>query len=176
MSRGNSPSLGPNERGAVIIELAIVAPMLALMTIGVIDLSNAFSRKLALEQGAHRAIEKIMQTTDYDSVENTLTSEAICQVNGTNPDGTCKTTPINASNVTVSWRLECTDSGGAMTAQTTTSAAAFDLFVCGTGTAKEARYIQIALTDNYQSMFPVQFGGDGAGGYPISATAGMRTQ
>jgi Flp pilus assembly protein TadG len=176
MSRGTFPSLAPNERGSVIIELAIVAPVLALMAIGVVDLSNAYSRKLALEQGAHRAIEKIMQTTDYDTVENTLTNEAVCQVNGTNPDGTCKPAPITGSNVTVSWRLECTDSGGAITTQTTTSAATFDLFVCSAGTAKEARYIQIALTDNYQAMFPVHFSGFSFGGYPITATAGMRTQ
>jgi Flp pilus assembly protein TadG len=176
VSRGIFPSLAPNERGSVIIELAIVAPVLALMAIGVIDLSNAYSRKLALEQGAHRAIEKIMQTTDYDSVENTLANEAVCQVNGTNPDGTCKTTPITASNVTVSWRLECMDSGGAMTTQTTSSAAAFDAFVCSSGTTKEARYIQIALTDNYQAIFPVHFSGFASGGYPITATAGMRTQ
>lgn len=176
MTRIAWPSLAANERGAVIIELAIVAPVLALMAIGVIDLSNAYSRKLALEQGAHRAIEKIMQTTDYDSVENTLANEAVCQVNGTNTDGTCKSTPINTSNVTVSWRLECMDSGGSITSQTTSSASAFDALVCSSGTTKEARYIQIALTDNYQAMFPVHFSGFSAGGYPITATAGMRTQ
>ena len=41
-----------NEKGAAIIELALVAPIFALMTVGVVDMSNAFSRKLALEQGA----------------------------------------------------------------------------------------------------------------------------
>ncbi len=176
MIRLRVPSFARDERGAVIIELAIVAPVLALMAIGVIDLSNAYSRKLALEQGAQRAIEKIMQTTDYDTVEATLTNEALCQVNGTNTDGTCKASPITASNVTVSYRLECTDSGSTMTTQTSTNATTFDAYTCSPGTTKEARYIQIALTDNYQAMFPVRFGGDGAGGYPISATAGMRTQ
>ena len=42
-----------------------------------------------------------------DTVEGTLTTEAVCQVNGTNADGTCKTSPITAANVTVSYRLEC---------------------------------------------------------------------
>ena len=36
------------------------------MTIGVVDMSNAFGRKLALEQAAQRAIEKVMQTTAVD--------------------------------------------------------------------------------------------------------------
>ena len=47
-----------------MIELALVAPVLALMVIGIVDMSNAFSRKLALEQGAQRASRKIMQTTE----------------------------------------------------------------------------------------------------------------
>src|SRR3954466_177740 len=89
-----------SERGAAVIELALVAPILALLTIGMVDLSNAYSRKLALEQGAQRAVEKIMQTTEDTTVEDTLTTEAVCQVNGMNVDGTCKTSPITSSNVT----------------------------------------------------------------------------
>ena len=73
--------------GAAVVELAMIAPVLGLMVVGVCDMSNAFSRKLALEQGAHRAIEKIMQTTEDDTVEGTLKTEAVCQVNGTNTDG-----------------------------------------------------------------------------------------
>ncbi len=56
--------------------------MLATLVFGVVDMSNAFSRKLALEQGAQRALEKIMQTTNDDTVEGTLETEAVCQVNG----------------------------------------------------------------------------------------------
>lgn len=176
MIRLRLPAIARHERGAVIIELAIVAPVLALMAIGIVDLSNAYSRKLALEQGAQRAIEKIMQTTDYNTVEATLTNEALCQVNGTNTDGTCKSAPITASNVSVSYRLECTDSGGTMTTQTSTDATTFDNYICSPIDPKHKRYIQIALTDNYQAMFPVHFSGFSSGGYPISATAGMRTK
>lgn len=167
--------LARNQRGAVIIELAIVAPVLAVLAIGVIDLSNAYSRKLALEQGGQRAMERIMQTTATTTVAATLTNEAICQVNGTNTDGSCKSSPITTSNVVVSYRLECTDSAGVMTTQTTTDVSAAD-DDCTTGTSKEARYIQIALTDNYDAMFPVHFSGYTSSGYPISATVGMRTK
>lgn len=164
------------ERGAVIIELALIAPVIALFVIGLVDLSNAYSRKLALEQGAQRAIEKIMQTTDVDTVEGTLTAEALCQVNGKDGNGVCKTAPINASNVTVSFRLECTNSGGAVSAQSSTDALAFDTFSCPGGTVKHARYIQIALTDSYLAMFPITFGNSVSGRYPLAATAGMRTE
>src|SRR3982751_6612551 len=114
--------LARDDRGAAVIELALVAPVLALMVIGIVDLSNAFSSKLALEQGAQRAIEKIMQTTEDETVEGTLKTEAVCQVNGTNADGTCKTSPITTANVTVTYRLECTAAGGAIATQTSTDA------------------------------------------------------
>ena len=178
MMRAYLSNLRTDARGAAIIELALVAPILALTVIGIVDMSNAYSRKLALEQGAQRAIEKVMQTTEEDTVQGTLTTEAVCQVNGLNTDGTCKTSPISASNVTVSWRLECTDAvSGAVTTQTSTDADAFDLMTCGTG-AKEARYLQVAVTDKYSPMFPIHFASftSGDGTYHLSATAGMRTQ
>jgi Flp pilus assembly protein TadG len=167
-----------DETGAAVIELALVAPVLALMTIGVVDISNAYSRKLALEQGAQRAIEKVMQTTGYTTVEDTLKVEAVCQVNGTNADGTCKTSPIAASNVTVTYRLECIDSGGTISTQTNTDSDTFDAFVCATGTVKEAKYLEVTVTDKYTPMFRTHFLGfnSGDGTYHIAATAGMRTK
>lgn len=170
------PRLAADERGAAVIELALVAPVLALMAIGLVDMSNALSRKLALEQGAQRAIEKIMQTTEQDTVEGTLATEAVCQVNGTNSDGSCKTSPITTNNVTVTFRLECTDSGGVISSQTATDAATFDAFTCNSG-SREARYIQVGVTDKYTPMFPIHFlAYNSDGTYHLSATAGMRTE
>jgi Flp pilus assembly protein TadG len=177
MKKLHPPSLRADARGAAIIELALVAPILGLMVVGIVDLSNAFSKKLTLEQGAQRAIERIMQTTADDTVEGTLKTEAVCQVNGTNDDGTCKTSPITTANVTVTYRLECTAAGGAITTQTSTDAPTFDAFVCGGGTLSEARYIEIAVKDTYTPMFPIHFSFiDPDGTYHLSATAGMRTQ
>jgi len=172
-----------DERGAAVIELALVAPFLALTIIGIVDVSNAYSRKLALEQGAQRAIEKIMQTTEIDTVETTLKTEAVCQVNGMNSDGTCKTSPISASNVAVNYRLECKDSttGAINSTTTSTDADAFDDLVC-TGTEKEQRYLEVNVTDSYSPMFPIHFSGYKAAsgilaaGYQMQATAGMRTK
>src|SRR3954451_24662175 len=139
MMRVRLPRLAADSRGAAIVELALVAPILGLMVVGIVDLSNAFSKKLTLEQGAQRAIERIMQTTASDTVEGTLKTEAVCQVNGTNADGTCKTSPITTANVTVTYRLECTAAGGAITTQTSTDADTFDAFTCVAGTKSEGR-------------------------------------
>ena len=143
-----------DDRGAAIIELALVAPVLAVMVVGVVDMSNAFGRKLALEQGAQRAIEKVMQTTGDDTVEATIKTEVVCQINGTNDDGSCKSTPITAAdNVTVTYRLECTDSAGAMTSSETENADTFDSTECPAGTTTEARYLQVTVTDYIRRCF-----------------------
>ncbi len=95
------------DRGAAIIELAFVAPVIALMTVGVVDLSNGFGTKLKVEQAAQRSVEKVMQTTGITNVETTIADEAICQFNGTFDNGDCKTAPLTTANVTVAHSLYC---------------------------------------------------------------------
>lgn len=74
------------------------------------------------------------------------------------------------------FRLECTDSGGVSSSQTATDAATFDAFTCNSG-SREARYIQVGVTDKYTPMFPIHFlAYNSDGTYHLSATAGMRTE
>ncbi|HEY1142920.1 MAG TPA: TadE/TadG family type IV pilus assembly protein [Sphingomicrobium sp.] len=170
--------LAANDRGAAVIEMAMIAPVFALTVIGIVDMSNAYSRKLGAEQGAQRAIEKIMQTTEMDTVANTLKTEAVCQVNGVNSDNTCKTSPITTSDVTVTYRLECkTTSGTIATVYTTTDVAIHDATDCAVN-QKEQRYLEVKVEDKYTPMFPIRFAGftSADGTYHVSATAGMRTQ
>lgn len=151
------------ERGAAIIELAFVAPVIALMTVGVVDLSNGFGYKLRAEQAAQRSIEKIMQTTGVTTVEDTVAAEAVCQFNGTDANGACKTAPLTTANVVVTHRLEC---DGVLTT-------AADC----TGTQKESRWVQVTVATDYTPMFPLHFTGIDAGNkYHIVAIAGMRTE
>jgi len=175
MKQIRSIRLLADARGAAIIEMALIAPVLALGVIGIVDISNAYSKKLGLEQGAQRAIEKIMNTTETATVEATLANEVQCQVNGTNADGTCKTS--TNQTITVTWRLDCTDSGGAVTTQTTTASATYDAFTCPSGTVSQARYVQVNVTDKYSPLFPVHFLGYNSSDstYHLSATAGVRT-
>jgi len=172
-------TLAADQRGAAVIELALIAPVLALTVIGIVDMSNAYSRKLALEQGAQRAIEKIMQTTETSTVETTLKTEAVCQVNGMDSYGACKTSPISASDVTVTYRLECKDAttGALDSTSTTTDSTAFDALDCGSS-EKDQRYLEVRVTDKYTPMFPIRFASFNTsdGTYHLSATAGMRTQ
>jgi Flp pilus assembly protein TadG len=177
MIRNLLTRLGSDRRGTAVIELSLVAPVLALLVVGIVDMSNAFSRKLALEQGAQRAVEKIMQTTGTDTVENTLKGEVQCQVNGTDAAGACLTTPVALSDVTVTFRLDCTDADGTVTTQTNTDPTAFDALVCANDTDSKSRYIQVEVDNSYSPMFPIHFFGINADNtYHLSAVAGMRTE
>src|SRR3954466_10045566 len=144
-----------NERGAAVIEMAMVAPVLALGVIGIVDVSNAYSRKLALEQGVQRAVEKIANTTENSTVEATLANEVKCQVNGSTTSGGTTTCNTSATQViTVSWRLDCT-TGGTTTTTSTVSSATYDTLVNGcTSPSTKAGYVQVTVTDKYSPLFP----------------------
>ena len=142
-----------DDRGAAVIELALIAPVLALLTIGIIDVSQAFGRQLTLEQAAQRAVEKVMQTTGDTTVEATIKEEAAAQGD------------VAPEDVTVSYRLECDG----------TVEADFDT-ECGAGEV-ESRYLMVTVSGSYTPMFPAHFFGDGGDGiYHMTATAGVRTK
>ena len=175
-----------SERGAAVIEMSLIAPVLALGVIGIVDVSNAYSRKLALEQGAQRAVEKIMNTTENSTVESTLANEVKCQVNGsttatttsgsqTTTTTTCNTSPTQT--ITVTWRLDCTTSG-ITTSTSTTSSATYDALVAAcTSPATKAGYVQVTVTDKYSPLFPIHFAAFNTSDstYHLAATAGVRT-
>ena len=164
-----------DSRGSVTVELALLAPILATMIIGVADISIAYGQKLELEQGAQRAIEKVMQTTGNTTVADTLQQEVVCQVNGTNDDGTCAAGRITTADVTVGYRLECVDEGGTRTSSESDDVAEFDALTCPEGDS-EARYLNVTVVDTYTPMFPIYWGTGGDGDYDLSAIAGVRTQ
>lgn len=141
-----------DDRGTAAIELAIIAPMLATMIVGVVDLSNGFSRKLALEQATQRAIEKVMQTTETMPPEDVIKAEAAAAAG------------IPVTNVTVTYRLECNEVAKPSYDDECTAA------------QRQARYLLVTATDKYTPMLPVKFGGiDADGTYHLSATSGLRT-
>jgi Flp pilus assembly protein TadG len=167
-----------NQRGAAVIEMALVAPVLALGVIGIVDISNAYSRKLGLEQGVQRAVEKIADTTENASVESTLANEVKCQVNGSTTSGgttTCNTSATQS--ITVNWRLDC-KTGTNTVSQTTTSSATYDTWVAAcTSPSTKAGYVSVTVTDKYSPLFPIHFAGFNTSDstYHLSATAGVRT-
>lgn len=147
------PRLSRDDRGAAIIELALAAPVLALMVIGVIDISNGFNRKLQLEQAAQRSLEMVLQTTGVDTAEAAITTEVVDEAG------------VDAADVTVTRRLECD------------GVEVEDITLSCDDDETEARYFVVTVHDKYEPMFPLHFAGiDDDGTYPISVQAGMRVQ
>ena len=146
-----------DRRGTAIVELALVAPLLATFVIGIVDISNAMGRKLLLEQAAQRGIEKIMQTTTDTTVDETIVAEAAIAAG------------VEEDQVILDYWLECTAAGSAPVRKDD-----YDLDECSS-TEREARYITLTVNDKYTPMFPVHFAGiDADGTYHIQAQSGIR--
>ena len=87
--------IAKDERGGSVVELAIIAPVLASLLIGLVDLSRAYSAKSRLEQAAERAVQKIQAyqgtSTDFSVLKAEVASAA----------------EVPESNVSVDNWLEC---------------------------------------------------------------------
>lgn len=147
-------SLARDERGTSLIEMAMVAPVLATLLVGMVDISRAYSAKLQLEQAAQRSIEKVMQYQADSSTYATLYNEAATAAG------------VRVQDVTVDYWLEC---NGSRSADYSTSC---------TGGQTYARYISVSINKDYRPMFGTRFfpGANADGTYTITGEAGLRTQ
>src|SRR4051794_31705142 len=108
----NRLSLLSETRGAVTIELALVATLLTTFVIGISDISGAYSKKVQIEQLAQRIVEKAQQNGYQPANQTTLESEATTAVAAAGVTG-------GSADVT-DW-LECTSSSGTVTVKAWTA-------------------------------------------------------
>ena len=143
-----------DDRGASIIELALVAPVLASLLVGMVDMSRAYSYKLKLEQSAQRAIEKVQQYQAESSTYSTLQSEAATAAG------------VPSSNVTIDYWLEC---DGTRQSDYNTSC---------TGTQTYGRGVTVSVQGTFTPMFRSKYypRANSDGTFTITGKAGMRTQ
>ena len=142
-----------DRRGAAAIEVALIAPILATMVVGVVDLSRGYSTKLLLEQAAQRAIEKVMNGQATTSTAAALKTEA-ASVAG-----------VPESAVTVDFWLECNG----------TRASDYNT-VCPSG-QNYARFMSVAITKVFTPMFAKKWAGANDNGtYTIVGRTGVRIQ
>lgn len=153
-------SLARDDRGASIIELALIAPFFATMLVGTVDLSRGFSEKLQLTQAAQRSIEKIMQTSFETTAVDSLKAEAAA------------TAGVDVSAVTVDYWLQCNG-----VRQTGADKDVAYNGVCPSG-QDYARYLQVNISKIYTPMFSrVRFSGANSDGtYTLHGKAGIRVQ
>jgi Flp pilus assembly pilin Flp len=53
------PALRRDERGTALIEFGFLAPFLAMLAMGVIDLSRGLAERFALQQAVNRSLELV---------------------------------------------------------------------------------------------------------------------
>jgi len=128
---GGARRLARNERGISIVELAIAAPVLAIMIVGVADLGRGFLQRYSLQQAANRTMELARQGTTGSNYTH-LIPEAAAAAN------------VPLANVTGTQWLECTSGA-------TTTIKAFDSF-CDSGQAV-ARFVRISIWATFTPIF-----------------------
>ena len=149
--------LACDERGASVVELALLMPFFAAMVMGVADITRAYSAKYKLEQAAYRAIEKVQQYRDTSSTFSTISSEATTAATAAGFD---------SPTVTIDYWLECDG-----VRQTTYES------MCS-GSATPNRWITVDIAGIYTPMFASSRwpGSNSNGTYTLHGRAGLRTQ
>jgi Flp pilus assembly protein TadG len=142
--------LARSTRGAATVELALITPILTTMLIGVVDVTTAMNRKLELEQAVHRSIERVMQTTTDETVEENIKQEA------------AEAADIEEDDVIVTYTLTC---NGVETDYDTD---------CAPGDT-EVRYVNVSATTTFTPMFPLAHLGMSQSYFTITAETGIRT-
>jgi Flp pilus assembly protein TadG len=141
--------LRSDSRGVSLIEFAVIAPVLGLMTVGIADLTRAVSERMVLESAAHRAMERAaLGTTNASTSDYSFLREEAATAAG-----------VPLANVTYDSWVEC---DGTRQPNYTDEC---------TATQQVARYVHIEIT----KAFVPNFKWTGAS-FNISGDAAMRIQ
>ena len=148
------PALARDERGTSLIEFGFFVPFLALLTMGVIDLSRGLAQRFALQQAVSRGLELVQarpavagaesNDVDYEFVTNEV--EKAAKEIGKEP-----------VQVTLTRWLEC--NGGAPKDVNDSCADGEDV----------ARYLRVRVTKNFTGEFYYKT-------IPMAASGTLRTQ
>ena len=148
-------ALARSEDGTSIIEMGFVAPILALLLIGMVDMSRAYSSKLQVEQIAQRTVEKV-QNDKYledNDFKTALKAEAAAAAG------------VTASDVTIDSWTECNNSGTKLAFTTN----------CTNVDDPYAKYVEVRIQKTFTPLFKVRFTGANANGtYTLRGIAGVR--
>jgi Flp pilus assembly pilin Flp len=179
LARVASTRLLRDERGTSVIELALLAPVLSLVTMGIIDLSSAYARRMELTEAASRTIEKIA-AQDFVIPE---TKPPLAP----GPDyslivrDAAEGAGVSEDDVEVTRWLEC--DGVEQTDYNGTCPGAQGRPECELSDPPNdcfpvmARYVQVRINDSaYQPYFKAILSPGGDGSYTLHAEAALRVQ
>ena len=144
-------ALARDERGTSLIEFGFLAPFLALLTMGVIDLSRGIAERFATQQAVNRSLELVqarpgVADADDDDVDYSYVRTAAAAAAG-----------VPENQVTLTRWLEC--DGVEQASVTGTCADGEDI----------ARYLRVRIDKDFEGEFYF-------GTIPMRASGALRTQ
>jgi Flp pilus assembly protein TadG len=145
------PALARDERGTSLIEFGFLAPFLAVLAMGVIDLSRGLAERFAIQQAVARSLELVQARPAVAGATATDLDYSYVKTEAATAAG------VPESQVTLTRWLEC---DGVEKPNVTDT--------CGDG-EDVARYLQIRIDKNFQGDFYYAT-------IPMSATGALRTQ
>ena len=150
--RAQAGAIAADTRGASIIELAIVAPVLGVMLVGVVELSRGWSERYFLQQAVNRTLE-LAQVGTMGSDYTYIIPEA------------ADAARVPASNVTLDQWLECDTTRKAYTSS------------CDPG-QRVSRYIKLSISSSFKPLFGTAIFADvqADGSFLIKANGSLRVQ
>lgn len=140
-----------DERGVSMIEFGFMAPLLALLVAGIVDLSMGLSHRFSLQQALNRSLEMVQANRpDMGSEESAPDYEYLRQEAAT-------AAGVSLDKVTMNRWLEC--NGVKQPQFTGTCAQDQEL----------ARYVELQVVKNFEGKMYVKT-------VPVTATAAVRVQ
>jgi len=143
-----------DERGNSFIEMALAAPLLAALFVGMVDISRAVSAKVDLEQAAQRAVEQVQAQADFKTTQAGAIKSDAEAAGGT------------GSTATVTYWLECNHDGVHLD---------FDTGSCSAGQSY-ARYVNVAIQKSFTPLYGDMFPGATGGTVTVKGKAVVRVQ
>lgn len=170
-------ALKSDERGTGIVELALIAPVLALLTVGIIDLSKGITRRAELHQAVHRTLEKAAAKNFAAPASSGKPDYSYLK------SETAKTAGVTEDDVTVEVWLECdgeeqAEYGTTCPPLTDPPAECADPnppadVKC---TPITARYLQVRVDSSFSPSFGAVVSPEADGTFPLWAEAAVRIQ
>lgn len=143
--------LARDERGTSLIEFGLLAPFLAFLTMGVIDLSRGIAERFGLQQAVNRSLELVQARPAVAAANAADVDYSYVRTEAASAAG------VPESQVTLTRWLEC---NGVEKANVTDT--------CADG-EDVARYLRVRIAKDFEGEFYFDT-------IPMTATGALRTQ
>ena len=145
------PVLAGDERGTSLIEFGFLAPFLAFLTMGVIDISRGLAERFTLQQAVNRSLELVQARPAVAGEDSTDVDYSFVKTEAASAAG------VPETQVALTRWLEC---DGTVQPQVTGT--------CEDG-QDTARYLRVRIVKDFQGQFYFET-------IPMAASGALRTQ